>query len=446
MYTRISFFSLFFSLVVFISPIFSQTLVPSFRVVVDPGHGGIAKDPIAEHGDKYDSITQTYLEKYKQGTEHGKYTEREVVLNLAKEVHDILKLTETDAGWKQFEILLRKFSKKKDFKRIKIESWLTRNSSFDLDVASNDPNAPYRLYDFPNPKTGERIKGRISKINEKKPHLVLALHLNPASKGQVGGMAAVLTPGYKTFSTLKQISEKKKKQTAFTKGPWSEWLVFQSGWSKLENAMADGWIYFHGYWSTKDGSKSDLSKFEGYRQNMVTWRYADDRNWENKVGIVGPYAKQHEQFKAEGKFWEREKSKKEEYRREGGLEGFGGDNHYVSRELMRFVQYGLPLQLKQNEKEYPEIGPIQKPYISTYSLPTYTNALCAFIEIGYVNRSRDMKYLTEHKKETAIALAVGIYSLFVGLEVPKNPQLSNRPKGKPVKWERYQNYFEEVVE
>ncbi len=102
MYTRISFFSLFFSLVVFISPIFSQTLVPSFRVVVDPGHGGIAKDPIAEHGDKYDSITQTYLEKYKQGTEHGKYTEREVVLNLAKEVHDILKLTETDAGWKQF--------------------------------------------------------------------------------------------------------------------------------------------------------------------------------------------------------------------------------------------------------------------------------------------------------------------------------------------------------
>ncbi|MCU0824785.1 MAG: DUF1549 domain-containing protein, partial [Leptospira sp.] len=297
-----------------------------------------------------------------------------------------------------------------------------------------------------NPKTGERIKGRISKINEKKPHLVLALHLNPASKGQVGGMAAVLTPGYKTFSTLKQISEKKKKQTAFTKGPWSEWLVFQSGWSKLENAMADAWIYFHGYWSTKDGSKSDLSKFEGYRQNMVTWRYADDRNWENKVGIVGPYAKQHEQFKAEGKFWEREKSKKEEYRREGGLEGFGGDNHYVSRELMRFVQYGLPLQLKQNEKEYPEIGPIQKPYISTYSLPTYTNALCAFIEIGYVNRSRDMKYLTEHKKETAIALAVGIYSLFVGLEVPKNPQLSNRPKGKPVKWERYQNYFEEVVE
>ncbi len=174
--------------------------------------------------------------------------------------------------------------------------------------------------------------------------------------------------------------------------------------------MADAWIYFHGYWSTKDGSKSDLSKFEGYRQNMVTWRYADDRNWENKVGIVGPYAKQHEQFKAEGKFWERERAKKKNNRREGGLEGFGGDNHYVSRELMRFVQYGLPLQLKQNEKEYPEIGPIQKPYISTYSLPTYTNALCAFIEIGYVNRSRDMKYLTEHKKRNCNRL--GSWNLF----------------------------------
>lgn len=435
--------SFLFLILFYVSPLFAQS---TFRVVIDPGHGGVSKEPVSEHGDKYDSITQSYLEKYKQGTEHGKFVEREVVLSLAKEVHNVLKLTETDEGWNEFQSHLKKFSKKKSFVRIKIESSLTRNSNYDIDSSSDDPNAPYRLYDFPHRKTGIRTTGRLSKINEKKPHLVLSLHLNPAGKGQVGGMAAVLTPGYKTFETLKLISQKKKKPSAFLNSPWSDWLVFQSGWTKLENAIADTWIYFHGYWSTKDGSKSDLTKFEGYRQNMVTWKYLDETNWEKKVAKTGPYAKQHENFKEEGRFWEREKSKKESYRREGGPEGFGGDNHYVTRELMRFVQYGLPLQLIKEDKTYPQIGPIQKPYISTYSLPTYINALCAFIEIGYVNRSRDMKYLTEHKRETAISLAVGIYSLFQGLDVPKNPKLKIRPKGKPVNWGKYQNYFEEVVE
>lgn len=424
---------------------FSLGAVPVFRIVVDPGHGGVAKDPKAQHGDKYDSVTQTYLETYKQGTEHGNITERKVVLDLAKEVHRILKQTETDAGWKEFEGYLKLFSKKTDFTRVTFESKLTRESSFDDDPTSDDPNAIYRLYDFPDPKTGVRRKGRLSKINEHKPHLVLSLHLNPASKGQTGGMGAVLTPGYKTFSQIKKISEKKKSQNAFVNGPWSDWLIFQSGWSKLENAMADTWIYLHGYWTKKNGKETDVSKFEGYRQNMISWRYADDPNWEKQIGKPGPYATTHEDFSETGKFWEREKGKKEEWRREGGKEGFGGDNHYVTKELMRFVQYGLPVQLKEKDSPYPELGPIQKPYISTYSLPTYTNALCAFIEIGYVNRSRDMKYLTQNKKETAISLAVGIYSLFVGLDVKKNVNLPYNPKGKKVNWERYETYFDDVL-
>ncbi|WP_210410254.1 N-acetylmuramoyl-L-alanine amidase [Leptospira meyeri] len=434
---------LFILYFVFIS--FSLEAVPVFRIVVDPGHGGIAKDPKAQHGDKYDSVTQTYLETYKQGTEHGSVTERKVVLDLAKEVHRVLKLTETEAGWKEFEGYLKLFSKKSDFQRVILESKLTRESSFDDDPNSDDPNALYRLYDFPDQKTGVRRKGRLSKINELKPQLVLSLHLNPASKGQTGGMGAVLTPGYKTFSKLKNISAKKNSPNGFTNGPWSEWLIFQSGWSKLENAIADTWIYFHGYWPKKNGKDTDLTKFEGYRQNMVSWRYADDPNWEKQIGKPGPYATDHETFSETGKFWEREKGKKEEWRREGGREGFGGDNHFVTKELMRFVQYGLPVLLKEKDSPYPELGPIQKPYISTYSLPTYTNALCAFIEIGYVNRSRDVKYLTQNKKETAISLAVGIYSLFVGLDVKKIPSLPYNPKGKKVNWERYETYFDEVL-
>ncbi|MDF3820233.1 N-acetylmuramoyl-L-alanine amidase [Leptospira sp. 96542] len=426
-------------------PSFSLFAEDEFRIVIDPGHGGVAKDPKANHGDKYDSVSQTFLESYKQGTEHGKFKERAVVLALGKEVHHILKLTETEEGWREFESYLKKFSKKTNHKRVILRSHLTRESSYDFDPESNDPNAAYRLYDFPNQKTGIREKGRLSKINEKKPQLVLSLHLNPASKGQVGGMAAVLTPGYKTFQTIRSISEKKNKAETFLKSPWSDWLVFHSGWSKLENATADAWIYFHGYWSVKDGKTADLNKFEGYRQNMITWKYADGTGWEKKIGNKGAYAKSHKDFQPEGKFWEREKGKGEGYRREGGREGFGGDNHYVTKELMRFVQYGVPTLLKKPKEKYMELGPIQKPYISTYSLPTYTNALCAFIEIGYVNRSRDMKYLTENKREVAISLAVGIYSLFIGLDMKKNPNLPYNPKGKKVNWERYGNYFDEVL-
>lgn len=241
----------YLSILYFVFISFSLEAVPVFRIVVDPGHGGIAKDPKAQHGDKYDSVTQTYLETYKQGTEHGSVTERKVVLDLAKEVHRVLKLTETEAGWKEFEGYLKLFSKKSDFQRVILESKLTRESSFDDDPNSDDPNALYRLYDFPDQKTGVRRKGRLSKINELKPQLVLSLHLNPASKGQTGGMGAVLTPGYKTFSKLKNISAKKNSPNGFTNGPWSEWLIFQSGWSKLENAIADTWIYFHGYWPKK---------------------------------------------------------------------------------------------------------------------------------------------------------------------------------------------------
>ncbi|GBF49564.1 hypothetical protein LPTSP4_10790 [Leptospira ryugenii] len=432
---------------IFLSLSSSAFANPVYTVVVDAGHGGVAKEPISEHGDKYDSISQTYLEKYKQGTENDKETERGIMLPLALELDQILRLTETEEGWKQFETYLSHFSKSKKWKRIIIKSNLTRKSNYEDDPNSSDPNAAYRLYDYPDKKTGERKKGRISLINEKKPHLVVSLHMNPASKGQEGGMAAVLTPGYNTFVLLKEISEGKKKASKFNSLPWSDWLVFASGHSKLENAVIDAWIYFHGYWTDRSGKKTLLDQFEGYRQNMISWSYADEKGWEKIAASngKGPYAKSHALFQPEGKFWEREKGKQESWRREGGREGFGGDNHFASKELMRFVQYGLREQIQKRTGAFPDVGPIQKPYISTYSLPTYTNAICAFLEIGYINRKRDVSHLTKNRKEVAISLAVGIYSLFAGLEIKKNKSIPIHPKGLRINWERYQNYFQEVV-
>lgn len=57
-------------------------------------------------------------------------------------------------------------------------------------------------------------------------------------------------------------------------------MLFESKWSRLENAIADAWIYFNGYWPNQAGTESNVERFEGYRANMITWRYKDADGWE----------------------------------------------------------------------------------------------------------------------------------------------------------------------
>lgn len=422
----------------------SQETTPkrTYNIVIDPGHGGLDLKPKEEHGDKYDPISNKYLEPYKAGAQTKSRRESEVVLALAKEVKEILDLTKTPEGFETFRSYAKKFTND-TLPWIRIDSDLTREETAKEEGAdlSSDPNAFYRLYDYPDKKTGKIKPGRISRINAARPYLVLSLHLNPSWKGHPGGMAAVLSPSYRTFYSLRKISEGKSPKS-FENGPWSEWMRFKMEWSRLENAVADAWIYFNGYWPNKSGKKTDLSNFEGYRQNMVTWKYADPPGWIDKAVLdgPGPYAKKHSEYSAKGKFWDRERAEPELWRREDGSEGFGGDNHYAAAELMRFLQYGLRT-LPNQEEELSNPGPINKPYISTYSLPTFINAISAYLEIGYIDKEKDMKILTQRRKDTAISLAVGVYSLFHGVKI-KSADLPYLPKGKKIDWARYENLKE----
>ncbi|MGJ4786543.1 N-acetylmuramoyl-L-alanine amidase [Leptospira koniambonensis] len=424
--------------------VFSQETTPkrTYNIVIDPGHGGLDLKPKEEHGDKYDPISNKYLEPYKAGAQTKSRRESEVVLALAKEVKEILDLTKTQEGFEIFRSHAKKFTND-TLPWIRIDSDLTREETAKEEGAdlSSDPNAFYRLYDYPDKKSGKLKPGRISRINAARPYLVLSLHLNPSWKGHPGGMAAVLSPSYRTFYNLRKISEGKSSKS-FEDGPWSEWMRFKMEWSRLENAVADAWIYFNGYWPNKSGKKTDLSNFEGYRQNMVTWKYADPSGWIDKAVLdgPGPYAKKHSEYSAKGKFWDRERAEPELWRREDGAEGFGGDNHYAATELMRFLQYGLRT-IPNSEEELSNPGPINKPYISTYSLPTFINAISAYLEIGYIDKEKDMKILTQRRKDTAISLAVGVYSLFHGIKI-KSADLPYIPKGKKIDWARYENLKE----
>jgi hypothetical protein len=432
----------------------SSETIKKYKIVIDPGHGGTKQTPYEIYGDKFDTVSGRYLEPYKNGASFKNRTEQEIVLQIGNEVKGILDLTQTKKGFKKFQSYIKIFSDS-DTPWIKLETVMTRTDSY-LDKnyrEKDDKNELYRLYDYPDFSTGEMKEGRLSFINKQEPHLVVSLHINDmGSKNETdnGGMGAVLTPSYQTFELLKRISEKKADPDQFLNSPWSNWMIFERGWSRLENAIADSWIYFHGYWPIKEGNKADLNRFEGYRHNMVNWKYKDSDGWEEKINTPdSPYALDHSQFRAMGTYWDRERSKPEILKRENGLEGFGGDNHYASAEILRFLQYGLRFGTS-NSDDYKTPNPILSPYISTYSLPALINAISAYIELGDIRSNKDIYYLTQKKKRTAIAISVAIYSLFNGLEIRKieTPYI---PKGKKIEFDKYiykngKSYFTNIQE
>jgi hypothetical protein len=431
--------------------IFPDSVVKEYTIVLDPGHGGVHQVPFEIYGDKYDVVTDRYLENYKSGAQYKTRTEMEIVLEIAKEVQNILELTRTKNGFRKFRSLIKLFSHTNPT-WIKFRTVMTRTDNVSDRVfrEKEDKNADYRLFDFKDFETGEKRLGRISKINREKPYLLVSFHINSTGTKSTG-MGAVLSPSFRTFNMLRNISLGRATLSEFNQSPWKNWIRFNGKWTNLENAIADSWIYFHGYLPNQTLDSFNIKKFEGFRQNMVTWKYADIEDWHSQIGKPGPYSKKMTEFSATGNFWEREKSSYEMYRREDGIEGFGGDNYYAGMELLRYVQYALRTeQTVGGTPNYGEPGPILKPFISTYALPTFVNAICAYLELGDIAIDRDIYYLTAKRKRMAIGIAVGIYSLFQGLE-PKIIETPYIPIGKKIDFSKYITntdniYFNEVIE
>jgi len=319
-------------------------------------------------------------------------------------------------------------------------------------VTHPDVNAPFRMWNYPDGR-GRMRPGRLSFINQQKPYLVVSLHMTPAGPGNPGGMGAVLSPGYETFNTIRRISLGELPRSRFQKMDWRpHWLITVSGWSKWDAARSDAWVYFHGFRTQKGTPMRPWTRYNrGIRQNLLTWRYADPPGWEKLARLQepGPYTRNYREFRPEGKFWDRERSAPEQWRREGGRMGYGGDNHYASDELMRFAQYGVR-RLAADMRGSNAIGPIQDPFVSSYTLPIYVNAIVAYLEIGHINRSRDRKLVIEKREELAQSLAAGIYSLFRGLQ-PQSSYGPVKPRGDRLDFARYEslpqgNYFRIVVE
>jgi hypothetical protein len=247
---------------------------------------------------------------------------------------------------------------------------------------------------------------------------------------------------YNGFLYLKGLEDSKD---FFYKSRYSDWFEESGQRIGFDWFLNDVSLYFTGYPIDKN-RKFKQDDFKGYRYNMVTWAYNDDPGWEEAARRHPggtKYARTYRDAIAHGKFWDREASPYEAYRRDGGEEGYGGDNHYASCEIIRYIM----MSLYQDNYPYPHPQPA-KPYISIWTLALHLNAVTAFFELGYLRRPADRYILLRKQDEIAEGIAAGIYSLLAGMK-PKNGVLRYPPKGKRIDLEKYRvsherSYFDEV--
>jgi len=409
---------------------------PEYTVVLDPGHGGLAKRPISIYGDKFDFISKKYLSIFREGAEYKKIKEEKIVYDISKKVFDILKNCGKNGNFNKFKQILKKYSyRNKRISRIVIHSFMSRPKGLTENAKGKDINAPYRLFDYPD-SFGVIHKGRISKINSLHPNLVVSLHLANSAPADYKGMNAVLVPPPSFFKKgLSFLKNTEEKNIFFKKSPYNDWFDEGSGQDDFFWFLNDVSIYYTAYGLDRF-YRLKKRDFRGYRYNMVTWNYQDERHWwkdavEHQKN--SQYSKNYYSFKAKGKFWKRENSIYEEYRRSKGLEGFGGDNAYASNELIRYVI----MSLEENDSNFSKVQ-VGKAYFSIWSVPLLVNAISAYIELGYLKRKKDRIMLLKHQDEIAEGLAVGIYSLLTGLNVKKSKN-KILPKGKRIDFSKYKD-------
>ncbi|HOM09681.1 MAG TPA: N-acetylmuramoyl-L-alanine amidase [Spirochaetota bacterium] len=404
---------------------------PLYRVVLDPGHGGKATIPKDEYGDRFDVLSMKYLDVYREGASYKDYHEHIYTYEIAKRVDALLQLLSPNGNFEKFYTILQKYTDK-PVKRIYIQTFMSRGPSLNSHLIHKEPNAPYRLFDFIS-NDGTLKEGRISYINSIKPHLVVSIHFALNSSPYFRGMNAVIAAPYSIlYKGLQYFQGTLTDRSFFYHSKYADWFTEDERKSGFFWYSNDVVMYFTGY-RIKNDYSINTDAFRGYRYNMVQWAFSDPPGWAHIAKHhppKTPYANNIQQFIPQNAFFTREQSKYEQYRRDGGFEGYGGDNLYASNEIIRFVLYNLYSKGIRHKDQ--RLAP---PYISIWSVPLHINAINAFIEFGYLARPYTRTIINNHLDDVAEGIAVGIYSLFAGVEVTKKYPYT--PYGKKIDLEKY---------
>lgn len=421
---------------------------PVFRVIIDPGHGGVYLKDRKIHGDKFDMINAEYLNSFAPGAEYKGIYEHKIVYNIALKTIHYLSYCSKEGDFEKFKVILKKYTDS-SIKKIYIQTILSRKESITGNEIKNssDPNADFRLYDFPGPN-GDIVKGRISKMNDYKPHLIVSLHLAVSAPPDYLGMNGIIVPPYNVLKKgLLRLQGNDISRSLDDHGIMRSWFKMSNRVSSRYVFYKDSSLYFTSYGINKK-YKTDIKDFNGYKYNMVTWNYSDEPLWDLTAEKHLPdtqYSSDYNTFREKGRFWERERSVYEEYRRGTGFKDFGGDNYHATYEIIKYILFSLNESGVSQKDKVPG-----KPYVSTWSVPLLVNAISAYIELGYLNRKWDRNVLLKKQDEIAEGVAVGVYSLLAGVDNVKG-KFKSKPSGKAIDLERYKitpekSYFDIVTE
>jgi N-acetylmuramoyl-L-alanine amidase len=397
----------------------------TYRVVIDPGHGGKSEKSGLTEGDHWDIKAKRFLTRYNYGAYHGDEAEHRIVLDICRMTAEILKSANTDAGWREFSKLLAAYGVKRpnEYRRVNFDTAMTREKSFEAPefTAEANVNKHFRLFDSPESFDAAKKPspalhpGRMSKINALTPELVLCVHVNSSTNSRARGQASVVIPGYRVFDFVKTVKTRLGVKSALTYFWLLAWFYPDNPvLGNLSRLINDCETYF-------TGKRSDNKSRIGKRWQMVKWRYCMDDEYDNLLN-----------YKDNDSYWKRERSDYESMRRDGGITGAGGDNFYASEEFIKFIRFGLwqdymngsakgvtELSGLKSPGEY--LGPHGAPFISDWALPQMVNAVTAYIELGYIENDADRFLLTSKKDVIARSLAVATYSLTEGFEPKKLP-------------------------
>ncbi|HOT75585.1 MAG TPA: hypothetical protein PK467_07360 [Candidatus Wallbacteria bacterium] len=397
----------------------------TYKIVIDPGHGGKSEKASLTEGDHWDIKARKFLTRYNYGAYHEQESEEKIVLEICKKTFEILKSANSDKGWREFAKLLSSYGVKKpeEYRRVNFDAGLTRDKSFDSPEYKDQANVNrhFRLFDSPESFDDKKkpsevlFPGRMSKINMMTPELVLCVHINSSNNPDTRGQASVIIPDYHVFDFVKTVKTRLGVKSALTYFWLISWFYPQNSiLSNLSRLINDCETYF-------TGKRSDNKSQIGKRWQMVKWRYSKDDEYDNLLNYKDPDS-----------YWKRERSDHESMRRDGGIIGAGGDNFYASEEVIKFIRLGLwqdyisgvSREIKEiNELKSPAeyLGAHGAPFISDWALPQLVNAVTAYVELGYIENEHDRRILVTKKDVIAKSMAVAVYSLIEGLEPKKVP-------------------------
>ena len=432
---------------------------PTFRIFLDPGHGGKPENQSRRGGAHWDPLQGKFLNYYRYGSEFrakkkdGGYviSEQGQVLKLAKMVRERLQWTHSDEGWGRFQSLLSEFGGVlPPFRRVRFDVQLAREHDYTThpDAGRRDVNKHFRIFDgpasFPHKPGGKMIPGRLSKSAMFSPHFQVSLHIDGSTNNWQRGMSALFVPGPKHLEKARMVALGKaeaKTIDPLVKRYWS----YRGGYrTKVGWMLNDMWTYYTGFGADQSGKKLREKGYIGQRWQHLDWSYADP--------VEASPRKSLKEFPP-GAFFAREAGRFEAVRRSDGPEKVGGDNLYAGQELLRFIRYAWWREYQGGGKAWAEdlppkkyLPPLEKPTAADWAMPLFTNAVAPFLELGQLQNWKD-RYLLSSKLEVAAdGLAVGLYSLAAGLPLPPVDGVA-APRGLAIDWSRYRTegagtYFE----